>query len=84
MPKTKSKSIKTLPVAKNMIAVPISSMATDSPEISSDSKARQMKWKAEDALRDIERAESHKSDRELMKHVKSLAKEKVASLKKIC
>lgn len=42
------------------------------------------KWRAEDALRDIERAEVHKRDSTLMKAVKQLAKDKVASLKKIC
>jgi hypothetical protein len=47
-------------------------------------EARERKWKAEDALRDIERAEGHKRDRSLMKDVKSLAKEKVKSLNKIC
>lgn len=45
---------------------------------------RQRRYKAEDALRDIERAEGHKKDKELMSDIKSLAKEKMASLKKIC
>jgi len=43
-----------------------------------------MQWKARNALEDIERAESHKRDRELMKHVKKAAREKVKNLKKIC
>jgi len=41
-------------------------------------------YRAEDALRDIERAEAHKRDKALMSDVKKLASEKVASLKKIC
>ena len=34
-----------------------------------------MRWKAQDALRTIHQAEAHKKDRELMKHVKRMAKE---------
>ena len=34
-----------------------------------------MRWKAEEALRTIHRAEAHKKDRELMKHVKRMARE---------
>jgi hypothetical protein len=41
-------------------------------------------WRAEDALRDIERAETHRRDKALMADVKKLASDKVASLKKIC
>jgi hypothetical protein len=44
----------------------------------------EMKWRAEDAMRDLEKAEKHKRDPELMKHVKAAAKEKMDSLKKIC
>lgn len=46
--------------------------------------SEQIKWRAEDALRDIERAEKHKSDPKLMSEVKKLAKQKVNNLKKIC
>jgi len=35
----------------------------------------EMRWKAQDALRTIHAAEGHKKDRELMKHVKKMAKE---------
>ena len=42
------------------------------------------RWRAEDALRDIERAEHHKRDKELMSHVKVIAKEKMANLSKVC
>lgn len=42
------------------------------------------RWRAEDALRDIERAEGHKRDSELMKHVKQIAKEKMTNLSKVC
>lgn len=43
-----------------------------------------MKHKAKYALEDIERAEGHKRDKELMRHVKKAAKDKMNSLKKIC
>lgn len=42
------------------------------------------KWRAQDALRDLERAAEHKRDAALMKDVKLLAREKVKSLKDIC
>lgn len=48
-----------------------------------DYDARERKWKAEDALRDIERAEGHKRDKALMKDVKNCAKEKIKSLSSI-
>ena len=46
--------------------------------------ADEMKWKAKNALEDIERAEGHKRDKDLRKHVKKAAKDKMNSLKKIC
>ena len=65
---------KSLPIAK--AAVP--AMPTEAD------KDREMKWRAEDALRDIERAEAHKRDKDLMRHVKKHAKEKIKSMSKIC
>lgn len=49
-----------------------------------ESTADDRKWKARSALDDIQRAESHKRDKALMKDVKALAKEQVNSLAKIC
>lgn len=46
-------------------------------------KDEDMKYKAKYALEDIERAEAHKQDKELMKHVKAAAKQKVKCLSKI-
>ena len=59
--------------------------ATNAPEkvISKDNEARERKWRAEDALRDIERAEKHKSDKALMKDVKLCAKEKMKAYGKL-
>lgn len=69
--------VEKLKASKKPIPVKIVSDVASSPV--SDNK-----WRAEDALRDIERAEAHKRDSTLMKAVKQLAKDKVASLKKIC
>ena len=52
--------------------------------ISAKAAADERKWKAQSALETIERAESHKNDKALMKDVTALAKEKMSTLKKIC
>lgn len=41
------------------------------------------KWKVEDALRTLEQAESYKKDKDLMKDVKQLAKNKIKCLSNI-
>lgn len=64
-------------------AVPVK-IVNDTPTPNKADGDRERKWRAEDALRDIERAEGHKRDAKLMSDVKKLAKEKVNSLKKIC
>ena len=76
--KTKTERNK-LPVAKTPVPVTI-----EQSKPSPIDKDREMKYRAEDALRDIERAEGHKKDKELMGHVTKLAKDKIGSLKKIC
>lgn len=68
---------------KNKLGQAVSVNAPTMPMPTID-KDREMKYRAEDALRDIERAETHRRDGELMKHVKKLAKDKVKSLDKIC
>lgn len=42
-----------------------------------------MKYRAKDALQTIKRAEEHKADKELMKHVKQCAKQERKTLDKI-
>jgi hypothetical protein len=61
-----------LPVAQPEVAVP-----------SKDAKAQERRWRAEEALRCIDRAENFKQDKGLMKDVKALAKEQMSSLQKI-
>lgn len=42
--------------------------------------AEQTKWRAEDALRDLTRAEEHRGDAKLMKEVEKMRKEKMKAL----
>lgn len=78
------KQSKGLPVAAKQ-PVPVRIVhAPDNAKPDAGYEARKRKYRAEDALRDIERAEGHKRNKELMGDVKKLAKEKVNSLKKIC
>lgn len=75
LPVEKLKASKTKPVPVKIVS--------DAPSPSAYSESDR-KWKAEDALRDIERAQKHMRDKSLMADVKKLAKDKVAALKKIC
>lgn len=76
-------------MAKNKLNVVSNSTTSNAspmkinPRMSEDEGVRERKWKAEDALRDIERAETHKRDKGLMRDVKCLAKDKIKSLGKI-
>lgn len=57
---------------------------TEAPKPDRDSEARERRYRAEDALRDIERAKKHENDKSLMKDVKQLAKERIKDLGKVC
>ncbi len=48
-----------------------------------DYEAKERRYRAEEACRDIERAEKHKMDKGLMKDVKQVAREKIKGLGKI-
>jgi hypothetical protein len=81
------------PVPKNKLpttpAIPMESAISpastkrDANDIKKD-EARERRWKAEDALRTMEQAEKHKKDKQLMKDIKQLAREKVKDLKGLC
>lgn len=45
--------------------------------------ADERKWRAEDAHRDIMRAETHKRDRDLMKDVANLHAQKLSEMKQV-
>lgn len=56
----------------------------DVMKVSPSQEKEMRRYRAEDALRDLERAEAHKRDSALMKDVKAMAKDKLNSLKKLC
>lgn len=45
--------------------------------------AQERRWKAQDALRDIQRVRDYEKDKSLMSDVKTLAQEQIDSLKRI-
>jgi hypothetical protein len=67
--------------------LPVSNAEMPSPSIvmprSKEHEERERHYRAEDALGTIEKAEKHKLDKNLMKDVKKLVKEKVKTFKKI-
>lgn len=65
-----------LPVAKTSSPVDV--------RPSKDYEAQERRYKAEEAMRTMERAEEFKKDKSLMKDIKGLAKEKIKNLGKIC
>ena len=69
-------------MAKNKLPI-ANTMPVAMPRPSEEDKARERRYRAEDALRDIERAEAHKKDKGLMGDVKKLCKEKMDTLSKI-
>lgn len=78
-----------LPVEKSTKAskkpVPVKIVTDDvPPKIDKSYEERERRYRAEDALRDIERAEGHKKNKDLMRDVKKVAKEKINTMKKIC
>ena len=66
----------TLPIAK-----PDVSCSPSKP--SKEQAAQERRWKAEDALRTIQRAKDYEKDKQLMNDVKSLAQEQMNSLKRV-
>jgi hypothetical protein len=65
--------------------LPKNNLPVDSPSpvTTAKMKEQERRWRAEDALRCINRAEEFKSDKGLMKDVKELAQEQMTSLKRI-
>lgn len=71
-----AKKSRKLPVASASVPECMPSKPT------SAQKEQERRWKAEDALRSIQRAEEVKRDKDLMKDVRELATEQVNNLKK--
>lgn len=64
-------------------SLPVAASTTEPMRPSKEDREREMRYRAESAMSDIERAEGHKKDKELMGHVKKLVKEKIKNLKEI-
>lgn len=71
--------VEKLKASKTVKAIPVKIVSEPCMPDQSENK----KWRAQDALRDIQRAEGYKNDKALMKDVKALAKEQMASLSKL-
>jgi hypothetical protein len=78
MAKKSKLPVQKLPTNSTMVGVGPASAKPTKQELD-----QQRRWKAEDACRDIERAEGHKRDKALMADVKQVAQEKIDSLKRI-
>jgi hypothetical protein len=61
--------------------MPVESLGSSVPTASD--KARQRRYEIEDGLRTMQRAEEIKKDKSLVKDIKLLAKEQMASLSKV-
>jgi len=75
-------------MAKKNLKMAVEGVATAAPEASiarrsKEDEARERRYRAESALHDIERAEGHKKDKELMRDVKQCAKEKMQTMGKV-
>lgn len=81
MAKLPVEKLKASKSSKTVKPVPVK-IVSDAP--CAVNSADDRKWRAQDALRDIQRAESYKGDKALMKDVKALAKEQMNNLKKFC
>jgi hypothetical protein len=71
-----------LPTSNKPVPVRIVSNPVNPVDMSQSKASRD--WQAREALRDIQRAEQHKSDKDLMGRVKQIAKQDMATLKKVC
>lgn len=66
-------------------AKPTTKATTQKPRaVPGDLLRDERKWKAEDAMRTIMRAEEHKKDKRLMSDVQRLAKEQASKLTSLC
>lgn len=71
-------------VANKLPVAEVSTMSQPSTAKQDDYEARERRYKIEDALGTIERAEKYKADKSLMRDVKKMAKDKIKQLGKIC
>lgn len=74
-----------LPVAKPTKPIPVK-IISDSPKSTNDVgyEEREKKWRAESDLRTLKQAAEIQRDKERMKAAKSVGKQEMNALKKIC
>lgn len=68
-------------MTKKSKRMPVEALGSSVPTASD--KARERRYQVEDGLRTMQRAEEIKKDRSLVKDIKMLAKEQIASLSKV-
>jgi hypothetical protein len=68
---------------KGRTPIPVKIVHEDAPSIGAFHEDKYSKWKIEDAMRNLERADEVRRDPRMMKEVKALASEKRASLDRI-
>lgn len=68
-------------MTKKSKRMPVEALGSSVPTASD--KARERRYQVEDGLRTMQRAEEIKKDRSLVKDIKMLAKEQMASLSKV-
>ncbi len=71
-----------LPI-KSAKPVPVK-IVSDTANGIKDNAAQEKKWRAEDDIRTMQRAEEIRKDKERMKAMKQMAKQQVKDLSKIC
>lgn len=73
------------PIAKNKLPTTSTvEVACPTPyKRTKEDEARDRRYKAEDGLRALQRADECRKDKQLMKDIKSLAEEQMSALKKI-
>jgi hypothetical protein len=76
LPVEKLKASKSKPIPVKIVS--------DAPTVSSKYAEEDKKWRAQDDMRALQRAKEIESDKARMQAVKSVAKEEMARLKKIC
>ncbi len=74
------KNSKSLPVSTG---IPVEAYTKASPFMKKEAEERERRYRAEDALRDLQRAECHKKDKKLMSDVKKIADEQMKALSKL-
>lgn len=70
---------------KKSVKLPVATGNTpEGPKDVMKISASEKKYRTEDAMRDLERAEAHRRDPDMMRDVKAMAKQKMIALKKLC